>query len=203
MNKRLHAGRKRPFQIHKKWAETKGFHLAFEDESGLSEKPVVRRTWAPRGKTPVIQSSGSWKSLSMAGMIVFTPQGNHPQLFFRLKPGSMDSLDFVVFLKDAKKEMRGKKLLLIWDRLPAHRARIVKEYVASQASWLRIEHYPGYAPELSPVEFMWSAMKGRDLAHIPPKGLRHLKKMVRRSVKRIRQDEQLLKGFLRKAYVLR
>ena len=176
--------------------------MAFEDESGLSEKPVVRTTWAPKGKTPTIQSSGSWKSLSMAGLIKFTPTGNNPELFFHLQPGSMDRYDFVKFLKQVKTEMKGKKLLLIWDRLPAHRAKLVTSYVASQKTWLRIEHYPGYAPELSPVEFMWSAMKGKDLSHIPPKGLKHLKQMVQKSVRRIRSDKRLLKGFLKKACVL-
>ena len=138
----------------------------------------------------------------MAGMIKFTPRGNNPELFFRLQPGSMDRYDFLKFLKDVKIELKGKKLLLIWDRLPAHRAKIVTDYVKSQKHWLRIEHYPGYAPELSPVEFMWSAMKGKDLSHIPPKGLKHLKHMVRKSARRIRSDKQLLKGFLKKAYVL-
>jgi len=138
----------------------------------------------------------------MAAMVKFTPQGNNPELLFRLRPGSMDRYDFVKFLQDVKTEMKGKKLLLIWDRLPAHRAKVVNDYVASQKSWLRIEHYPGYAPELSPVEFMWSAMKGKDLAHIPPKGLRHLKRLVKKSVKRIRLDKKLLKGFLKKACVL-
>jgi len=163
---------------------------------------VVRTTWAPKGQTPTIQSSGSWKSLSMAGMIKFTPDGNNPQLFFQIKPGSMDRYDFLKFLKGVKTEMRGKKLLLIWDRLPAHQAKIVTDYVKSQKSWLRVEHYPGYAPELSPVEFMWSSMKGKDLAHIPPKGLKHLKRLVRKSVRRIRSDKQLLRGFLKKAFVL-
>ena len=138
----------------------------------------------------------------MAGMIKFTPDGNNPQLFFQIKPGSTDRYDFLKFLKGIKTEMRGKKLLLIWDRLPAHQAKIVTDYVKSQKSWLRVEHYPGYAPELSPVEFMWSSMKGKDLAHIPPKGLKHLKRLVRKSVRRIRSDKQLLRGFLKKAFVL-
>lgn len=176
--------------------------MAFEDESGISEKPVARRTWALKGCTPTIQSSGSWKSLSMAGLIKFTPLGNNPELFFRLQPGSMDKYDFVEFLRDVKKEMRGKKLLLIWDRLPAHRSKLVKAYVRSQKSWLRVEHYPAYAPELSPIEFMWSAMKGKDLAQIPPKGLRHLKRMVRKSARRIKSDKRILKSFLKKACVL-
>ena len=98
--------------------------------------------------------------------------------------------------------MKYKKLLLIWDRLPAHRSKLIMDYVKEQKSWLRIEHYPPYAPELSPVEFMWSAMKGKDLAQIPPKGLKHLKGMVRKSVRRIKSDKRLMKGFLKKAFVL-
>lgn len=138
----------------------------------------------------------------MAAVIRFTPKGNNPQLFFHLQPGSMDRYDFLKFLKDVKTEMKGKKLLLIWDRLPAHRAKIVTDYAASQKAWLRIEHYPGYAPELSPVEYMWSAMKGKDLSHVPPKGLHHLKCLVKKSVKRIRADKKLMQGFLKKACVL-
>ncbi len=138
----------------------------------------------------------------MAGLIRFTPRGNNPELFFHLQPGSMDKYDFLNFLKDVKKEMKGKKLLLIWDRLPAHRSKLVKDYIESQKSWLRVEHYPAYAPELSPIEFMWSAMKSKDLAQIPPKGLRHLKRIIKKSVRRIKSDKLLMKGFLKKAFVL-
>jgi len=179
-----------------------GFSLGYEDESGISEKSVVRTTWALKGHTPTIQSSGSWKSLTMAGLLLFTPQGNRPRILFRLQPGSMDKYDFVDFLKDIKRELKDKKLLLIWDGLPAHRARVVTEYIASQRSWLRAERYPSYAPELSPVEFLWSPMKTKDLAHVPPKGLKHLKRLVRRSFRRMSADKALLKNCLRKAEVL-
>lgn len=138
----------------------------------------------------------------MAAMIKFTPYGNNPELFFHLQASSMDKYDFVKFLKNVKTEMKGKKLLLIWDRLPAHQSKLVADYIKSQKSWLRMEYYPGYAPELSPVEFMWSAMKGKDLSHIPPKGFKYLKQMVRKSARRIKSNKQLLKGFLAKACVL-
>lgn len=114
----------------------------------------------------------------------------------------MDKYDFVALLKELKKELQGKKLLLIWDGLPAHKAKVVREYIASQSRWLRVERYPGYAPELSPVEFIWAPMKNKDLAHVPPKGLRHLKKIVHRSFRRIEADPFLLKNCLRKAGVL-
>ena len=113
----------------------------------------------------------------------------------------MDKDDFVEFLQDIKRELHGKKLLLIWDGLPAHRAKTVREYIESQNKWLRVERYPAYAPELSPVEFIWSPMKTKDLAHIPPKGLAHLKRMVRKSFRRIQASKLLLKNCLKKANV--
>ena len=138
----------------------------------------------------------------MAVFVISTPKGNNPRAYFRLQPGSMDKYDFVALLKDMKKELRGKKLLLIWDGLPAHKAKIVKDHIASQSGWLRVERYPGYAPELSPVEYIWAPIKNKDLAHVPPKGLRHLKTIVRRSFRRIKADPLLLKNCLRKAGVL-
>ena len=163
---------------------------------------MVRRTWALEGNTPVIESSGSWKSLTIAGLIVFTPKGNRPRTVFRLQPGSMDSYDFIDLLKDVKVEMKGRKLLLIWDGLPAHRSKTVREYIQSQKRWLRVERYPAYAPELSPVELLWSPMKTKDLSHVPPKGLSHLKRIIRRSFRRIRNNTLLVKNCLRKAGVL-
>ena len=152
--------------------------------------------------TPKIQSSGSWKSLTMAGLLLFTPKGNNPHMFFKLQAGSMDKYDFVRLLKDVKTEMKGKKLLLIWDGLPAHKARLVTDYIAAQKSWLRVERYPAYAPELSPVEFIWSPIKTKDLAHIPPKGLSHLKRMVKKAFRRIQHNTGILKGCLKKAGIL-
>lgn len=176
--------------------------MGYEDESGISERPVVRRTWALRGQTPIIASSGSWKNLTMTGLLLFTPKGNNPRVLFNLQAGAMDKDDFVMFLKNVRKEMRGKKLLLIWDGLPAHRAKVVNEYIRSQKHWLRVERYPGYAPELSPVEFMWSPIKGKDLAQVPPKGLGYLIRLIRKSFRRIKRNKTLLKNCLRKAGVL-
>lgn len=114
----------------------------------------------------------------------------------------MDKYDFIELLQDMKAERKGKKLLLIWDGLPAHRATKVTEYITAQKSWLRVERYPAYAPELSPVEFIWSPMKSRDLGNVPPKGLKHLQRIVRRSFRRIRADKVLLRNCLWKAGVL-
>lgn len=171
--------------------------LGFWDESGISERPVVRRTWAPKGETPAIVSAFNWKKLSLSGIIVAAPSGFKPKLLVRVCPGAVKSPLIVRYIKELKKHLAGKKLMLLWDGLPAHRSKEVAEYLKSQKHWLRVERFPAYAPELNPIEYLWSSMKRKDLANLPPKGLEHLKQRVYFSKKRISGDEKLLKGFLR------
>src|SRR3989344_5808787 len=72
--------------------------IAFLDESGISERPSVRRTWAPIGKTPIIFSTGSWKVRSVIGVITCTPAGNNPRLYIRIFPGTIHKEETVRFL---------------------------------------------------------------------------------------------------------
>ena len=51
------------------------------------------------------------------------------------------------------------KLLVVWDGLPAHRARLVSEFIRAQRGRLAIERLPGYAPELNPAEYIWGYWK--------------------------------------------
>lgn len=153
-------------------------------------------TWALKGKTPIIASTGSWKNLSLSGIIITTPAGNRPQFFLRIFGGSMKALDILQFVKELKRHLCGKKLLLFWDGLPAHRAKVITDHLKKQKSWLRAERFPAYAPELNPIEYLWSAMKRRDLANHPPAGLSHLRRMIRKSKCRL-SNTKLLKGFLK------
>ena len=61
-----------------------------------------------------------------------------------------------------QRHLRGK-LLTIWDGLPAHRSRVVQEYVRSRRGRITLESLPGYAPELNPVEYVWGYWKHREL----------------------------------------
>ena len=108
----------------------------------------------------------------------------------------MKGKDFVRFLKDLKGALHGKKLLLLWDGLPAHRAKIVREYLDREKSWLRVERFPGYAPELNPIEYLWSSMKRKDISNHPAIGLGHLKRTIQKSKRRL-SNPTLLKGFLK------
>ena len=87
--------------------------------------------------------------------------------------------------------------MLFWDGLPAHRARIISDYVQSEKKWLRPVRFPAYAPELNPVEYLWASMKKKDLAHFPVKGLPAIKKAIRRSKLRMARNTNILRGFLK------
>ena len=98
------------------------------------------------------------------------------------------------FLGDLKYHMRGRKLLLIWDGLPAHRAKVVQAWVVTNRSWLRVARFPGYAPELNPIEYLWGAMKKRYLGNLCD--LSAIGTALRSCRKQI-GDTRLLQGFLR------
>ena len=132
----------------------------------------------------------------MSGTIIAIPKGTKSKLFLTIFHGSMKGKDFVSYLKQLRQHLKGKKLLLIWDGLPAHRSRIVTNYTDTQKKWLKIERLPGYAPELNPIEYLWSAMKTKDLSGLPVRGLPKLKSAIRRSRYRINSNQQLLRGFL-------
>ena len=174
-----------------------GRRIGFLDESGISERPSVRRTWAPRGKTPVIVSSGSWSVRTVVGVITCTPYGNDPKLYIRIFPRSLHKEETVRFLKELRWHERGK-ILLVWDRLAAHRAKIVREYLAAHP-WITAEHFPSYAPELNPVEYVWATAKNHDLAHVYPEGLEQLDSHIRRMKRRLQRRTDILRGFLKKS----
>lgn len=182
---------------HSKKGVKTNARIAFLDESGISERPSVRRTWALRGQTPIIVSTGSWKARSVIGVITCRPDGNDPKLYIRIFPGSVRKEDALVFLKELRCYVRGS-IILVWDRLAAHRAKIVKEYIACHP-WISAEYFPAYAPELNPVEYVWATAKNHDLANLYPAGLADLDARIRRMKRRLQRRVDTLKGFLKKS----
>lgn len=170
--------------------------MGFLDESGISDKPTVRRSWAPRGQTPIIASPGHWRTRSVTGTIVSTPRGNRPQLYLRMVSGTISSPEFIRFVKHLRYHVKGRLVLLL-DRLAAHRSKESSAFIKTQRRWLTLEWFPPYAPELNPIEYLWSASKRKDFANYCPDTIAELDSRIRRSVKRIRRQPDVLKGFLK------
>lgn len=100
-------------------------------------------------------------------------------------------------LKEIRRHIKGK-LLLIWDGLPSHRKKEVEEFLETQRSWLYVERFPAYAPELNPVEYLWSAGKNTDLANLYlSDGLEDIDVAIRKYKRRIQRNTDILRGFLK------
>lgn len=171
--------------------------LGFSDESAFSDKPMVRRTWAPKGKTPILKVPGGWITRSVISLITCSSKGLRPRLYFEMIPKTVNAQRFVRFLKQTKRHLKGKQLILIIDNLRVHKAKIVKEYVQSQRSWLSVEYLPPYAPELNPAEYLWSSRKRKDFSNAVIADRNELDRRIKASGRRARRDAALLRGFLR------
>jgi transposase len=169
----------------------------FEDESGVSLLPSVRATWAPRGQTPVLRHRFAWKRLSMAGALVYEPDGSDAHLVFQLRPGAYNGESLIDFLTDLHELEQQRIVLLIWDGLPAHRSRCMTDWIASQRSWLSVERLPGYAPDLNPIEHVWGSLKSSELANLCSDTIGELAELAEGGLDRIGSDARLCFAFLR------
>jgi transposase len=158
----------------KKKSLKEGRTLVFVDESGLSERPSVVRTWAPKGQTPQLVFSHSWGKLSIK------------------------SRQAVEFLGHLRRQIPGK-LLVIWDGLAVHRSRAVQRYVERTQGDIVLARLPAYAPELNPVEYIWGHLKGHALANFCPKDIPHLGREARRQLRRSQRRPALIRAFWHQA----
>lgn len=129
--------------------------LVFVAESGLLMAPLLRRSWSPRGKTPVLyQRMRSHQHVSVIAAFCIGPNRDRTSLYIRLPPRqSIRAPQVRDFLRQLTGHLEGP-VVLIWDRLAAHRSRIVHRWLEYPPG-LHVEFLPPYAPELNPVEYLW------------------------------------------------
>jgi transposase len=164
----------------------------FVDESGLSERPSVVRTWAPRGQTPQLEFSHAWGKLSVIAGVTWW------QCYFRLYRGSIRSRQAVEFLAHLRRQIGGR-LLIIWDGLAVHRSHAVARYVRHTAGKLVLARLPAYAPELNPVEYVWGHLKRHALGNFCARDLHHLGREARRQLRRSQRRTSLIRAFWQQA----
>jgi len=174
--------------------------LVFEDESGVSQQPVVRRTWAPRGETPILtHTGGHWKRLSIAGALAFRWDGRRTRFFFQTRAGTYTDVALIAFLRALKRHFPRQRVMLIWDGLGGHKSRVMATYLAGQRAWLTVERLPAYAPELNPIEQVWGNVKTRELANVCAPDLAALRPPLHAGFARVRRQPQLAFAFLQHA----
>jgi len=110
--------------------------------------------------------------------------------------GSYNDEKLISFLEQLKRQLRGRKVILIWDGLPSHRSRRMSDYVSQQPAWLSVVRLPAYAPEMNPVEGLWANILGQELANRSVNHLGDMVEGVRHGFRRVHSTGRLLHSFL-------
>ena len=180
-------------QIEKK-AAAEGRTIVFIDESGVYLLPIVVRTYAPCGQTPILKEFLSYDHLSLIGAI--TPQG---RLFLTVYEHSITSKEVVTFLGQLQRMIPGL-LLVIWDGIPTHRSKKIRAYLAAGgAKRIHLEQLPGYAPDLNPTEWVWSYLKVAELANTTCDYLSEVETLIQKAKRRMQRRPELIQAFIRDA----
>jgi transposase len=163
--------------------------LVWVDESGFALLPARVRTYAPRGQTPILRANLSRDHLSAIAAI--TPEG---KLYMMVQDHAFRSPNLVCFLKHLLRHIPGK-LLILWDRLQAHRGQPIKDFLADGAAKrIHLEQLPAYAPELNPTEGIWRHLKYAEMKNLCCHDLPELRHQLRRAKERLRHKTHVIQG---------
>ena len=139
---------------------------------------------------------GSWGKLSVIGGISFSPYGHATEQFTILRHNAQ-AMRFIQFLLDVRRRYR-RRLIVIWDGLRQH-GQVSRLIEGLPGSWVDFIQLPSYAPELNPVESLWSQTKANKLANFTPHNLDELQPEVERVLTEAKHKQRLLHGFFRSA----
>jgi transposase len=170
--------------------------LAFVDESGLLLSPLVRRTLAVKGETPVLpQRVRHREKVSVASALWLSPPRDEVGLYYRaLLNESFDGLRSAILLEGLLRRLRGG-VVVVWNQGGMHRGPWVRGVQQRHRGRLWIEDFPPYAPELNPAEQVWANLKNIRLCNFAAQDGRELLGAVLRELREIRWDQDLLWSF--------
>jgi transposase len=165
--------------------------IFFGDEAGVRSDHHAGTTWAKRGQTPVVSSTGARFSLNM--MSAVSAQG---EFRFMVVDGRVGADQFIAFIKRLLLGANGM-IFLIVDGHPAHKAKKVATFVKSVKAQFRLYFLPPYSPELNPTERAWNDVKNHAVGQKSLKDKDDLKKAVISHLRFIQKSPERVRGYFR------
>jgi transposase len=169
--------------------------VLFLDETGLMLQPLVRRTWAPRGERPVMYCWDRRDRLSVIAGLTLSARRRRVGFYFAIHQHNVKTPEVEAFIRRVRRQV-GRPLIVVMDRLPAHRSAARR--LASDGRFA-FEWLPAYAPDLNPVEPAWSQSKYGDLANYVPGDVLDLEIEAQLSLEDTRANQNLLRSFFQAA----
>jgi transposase len=178
-------------------AARRNAYLAFVDETGFMLNPLVKRTFAPRGKTPVNRVTDPHGRISVIGAITVDPKRQRVGMVYNMLG---DNANFrgpgVAYFIRTFLTTLGGPVTILWDRITIHSCDEVERCLKGTADVV-IEAFPPYAPKLNPADGIWGYVKYGRLANYTPPDLDVLRATVTSELNRLQQAEELLRSFIR------
>lgn len=129
----------------------------FGDEAGVRSDAHSGTTWSPKGKTPIVSSTGA-----RFGLNIISAVSRRGEFRFMCVKRRVNAPVFIEFLKRVIHDAK-RKVFLIVDGHPTHKALVVKNFLEKSASKIRLFLLPPYSPELNPDELVWNDLKNNCL----------------------------------------
>lgn len=168
--------------------------IYFQDEAGVSLIPVMGKTWAPKGETPVIKVTGKKGGICITSAI--SPSG---RMVFRIEKQKVTGPVHIEFLEQMIKNHPRRKIIVVEDKAPAHRSQVVKQFVALHQRRFALYLLPSYAPKLNPDEKTWKHLKQYTLRAHQAQNERELRSLVFAKMKGIQMRPSIIRSFFYEA----
>jgi transposase len=159
------------------------------DKTGLRSDDVRGRSFAPRGRTPVVRPSHK-----RAGLGLISAVTNKGELRWMVLDGALKAPGLIRFLGRLIQDANGK-VFLIWDNLPAHRARAVRDWLAERTELIEVFHLPSYSPELNPDEGLNADLKQAVTRKPPARSKHELKRTVISHMRRLTKLPERIRSY--------
>lgn len=157
--------------------------------------PLVRRTLAPRGCTPVLPFRGRHRDrVSAAAALTLSPERGHVNLFYQTYPGGyVNNVAYAAFLRLLLWQIR-RPLVVLQDRGGMHKGEPLRELCRAFPR-LDLNPLPAYAPEMNPVEQLWNYEKDKELSNYVPHDVAELDQTVTGRLEQVKHDQNRLLTF--------
>ncbi len=164
--------------------------LYFVDEAGVSLVPVLGKTRAPKGKTPVVKVTGN-----KGGFCVTTAISPGGRMLFRIEKEKVNAAAHIQFLKQVIGHHPGRKVIVVEDQAPAHAAGRVKKFVEENKKRFALYHLPPYSPYLNPDEEVWNHLKNHKLKAHQVQTKKEFKSVLLSNLWSIQRSRPLIRSF--------
>ena len=182
---------KKEYPAIKKEAKKEDRVIYFGDEAGFHSTALYGGTWAPKGETPVIKTTG--QRIKINCISALNTKGS---LRFMLYEGNFNSQRFIEFFKRLLHK-QNQPVTLIVDGHSTHKTKLVKDFITFTNGKLKLYYLPPYSPELNPDELVWNNAKQKvsKRKHQPVIKRTSFKEKVKNTMMEIQKNKMLVKSF--------